>query len=275
MTQTDPAHDWSAVAEAWDKNVDYVESHTTEAMKLLIEAVAIRPGDRILELAAGPGNLAGMWSALTGTTGKVVVSDIAPGMVEAAARRSADLANVAVALIDASAIEFPDDAFDVVVCRMGLMFTPDPSIALGEIARVLGAGGRLGVLTWGALERNPWMTCVGMAAMANGLVAGGPPVGPGGIFSLGDAAFLRALAEGAGFADVAVDALGATFHSESIEAHVDRASSMAGPLAGAFAKATAEQIDAVRKTAATLAADYITSDGVNLPGQALLLTAHV
>ena len=91
----------------------------------------------MLELAAGPGSLGTAWSELVGPTGSVVLSDIAPGMVEVARRRNAHLANVEVALVDASAIDRPDDAFDVVASRMGLMFTPDPAIAFSEIHRVL------------------------------------------------------------------------------------------------------------------------------------------
>ncbi len=50
--------------------------------------------------------------------------------------------NVEVAVLDASSIDRPDGSFDVVACRMGLMFTPDPAVAFGEIRRVLvpGAG---------------------------------------------------------------------------------------------------------------------------------------
>ena len=92
-------------------------------------------GDRVLELAAGPGTLGATWSELAGPTGTVVLSDIAPGMVEVARRRNAHLSNVEVAVLDASAIGRPDGSFDVVVSRMGLMFTPDPAVAFGEIER--------------------------------------------------------------------------------------------------------------------------------------------
>jgi len=51
-------------------------------------------------------------------------------------------------------------------------------------------------------------------------------------------------------------------------------SSLAGPLAGAFAAASPEQLAAVRRTAAQLAADYITDDGVTLPGECLLLAGR-
>jgi SAM-dependent methyltransferase len=177
-------------------------------------------------------------------------------------------------VLDASRIDRADASFDVVVCRMGLMFTLDPSVALAEIHRVLDRGGRFAALTWAGIEHNPWMTCVGMAAMMHGLVAGGPPVGPGGIFSLGDAEALRALAHAAGFVDIVVDEVPTTFQSESIEVHVERVSSLAGPLAAAFAAATPDQLAAVRQTATQLAADYISEEGVTLPGRALLVTGR-
>ena len=181
-----PAQAWSAVAEAWDANADYVDEHSVEATAAVLDRVAVQLGDRVLELAAGPGSLGATWAQLVGPAGTVVVSDIAPRMVEVARRRNAALGNVETAVIDLAAIDRPDESFDAVACRMGLMFTADPSVAFAEMLRVLRPDGRLGALTWGGIEHNPWMTCVGMAAMANGLVSGGPPVGPGGIFSLGD-----------------------------------------------------------------------------------------
>jgi SAM-dependent methyltransferase len=196
-------------------------------------------------------------------------------MVETARRRNAGLGNVEVDVLDASSIDCPDASFDVVVSRMGLMFTPDPAVAFGEARRVLAAGGRFGALTWAGMEHNPWMTCVGMAAMMNGLVAGGPPVGAGGIFSLGDPALLAALAKDAAFVDVAIEEIPITFHADTIDTHIERVSSLAGPLAAAFAAATPEQLAGVRQTATQLAADHISDDGVTLPGRAILVTGRV
>jgi SAM-dependent methyltransferase len=209
-----------------------------------------------------------------GPTGTVVLSDIAPRMVDVARARNAGLANVQVALLDLAAIDRPDDGFDVAACRMGLMFLPDPVVGLTEIRRVLRPGGRLGVLTWAGIEHNPWMTCVGLAAMAHGVVTGGPPVGPGEVFSLGDPAALADAGRQAGFLDVDVDELGMTFRSPSVEEHVERVSGLAAPLAAAFAAATADQLAGVRRTAAELASPYATDGGVAIPGRALLLTAR-
>lgn len=273
--KTSTAQDWDAVAAAWDEAADYVDGHTIAATEALLDAVQAKAGDRVLELAAGPGSLGPAWSQAVGPEGRVVLSDVAPAMVEAAARRNRQLANVETAVIDIGAIDAPDASFDLVACRMGLMFAPDPTAALREIHRVLDRGGRFGALVWAGLEHNPWMTCVGMAAMANGLVSGGPPVGPGEIFSLGDPTRLEALTSGAGFAGVRVDAIDVTFHSAGIGAHVQRVSSLAGPLAAVFAAADDEQLKAVISTAAQLAAGHTEPNGsVALPGRALLVTGH-
>jgi SAM-dependent methyltransferase len=270
----DPAHAWSAVADAWDGNVDDVDEHSVAATHALLDRLAVQPGERVLELAAGPGSLGGTWSRLVGATGTVVLSDIAVGMTDVARRRNAGLGNVETAIIDASAIDRPDGSFDVVACRMGLMFTPAPAIAFAEIHRVLRDGGRLGALTWGGIEHNPWMTCVGMAAMANGLVSGGPPIGPGGIFSLGDPAELEVLAKGAGFVDVTVEEFAITFRADSVDAHIERVSALAGPLASVLQTASVDQRAALRRTATDLAAPYVTDDGVTIPGRALLVSAR-
>lgn len=176
----DLARAWSAVAEARDANTDYIDEHAVEATTTLLDRVAVQPGERVLELAAGPGILGATWSALVGPAGAVVVSDIAPGcsMSPAVETRSSAMSRPRV--IDLAAIDQPDGSSDVVACRMGLMFTPGPSAAFAEIFRVLRPGGRLGALTWALIEQNPWMTCVGMAAMANSLASGVPPFGPGG-----------------------------------------------------------------------------------------------
>lgn len=274
MTDTSTAgQDWSAVAAAWDAKVDG-EEELASATDALLDRLAPAAGERVLELAAGPGSLGPVLASRVGPTGTVLLSDLAPAMVAAAERRNAGHANVDVAVIDASAIDRPDGSFDVVVCRMGLMFAPDPQAALGEVHRVLAPGGRLGALTWAGLEHNPWMTCVGMAAAVNGVVGGGPPVGPGGVFSLGDPEHLAALVEAAGFHDVVVEEHAVTFHAPDVDTHVARVSSLAGPLAAAFQAATADQLDAVRRTAATMAAPHLTDHGLELPGRALSVSAR-
>jgi len=105
-----------------------------------------------------------------------------------------------------------------------------------------------------------------MAAMMHGLVAGGPPVGPGGIFSLRDPSELAALAKRQGFVEVNVEEIPITSHADSIEAHVARVSSLAGPLAAVFASASLEQLADVHKTATQLAAVRLRHGSADLAG---------
>lgn len=266
--------EWDSTAAAWDEHVEYVDAHSAELTATLFERVAPQLGDRVLEVGAGPGSLGGDWSRLVGPNGTVLLGDIAPAMVEAAARRNREFANVTVAVLDASATERPEHSFDVIASRMAMMFAPDPAIAFDELHRVLAPGGRLGVATWAGMEHNPWMTCVGMAAMVNGLLAGGPPIGPGGIFSLGDADELERLATRAGFVDAAVEVVDMVFRSNDIDTHVRRVGSLAGPLAAVLDGASPEQRSALHRTATELAAPYITDTGVQIPARALLLSAQ-
>ena len=271
----DQAAAWSAVAGAWDEHASFVDHGKERATARLVDGLQVEPGDRLLELGAGPGSLVGTWADLVGPTGLVVLSDVADGMVAIAARRAARHPQAEAVRHDAAAIDRPDGSFDVVVSRMGLMFVPEPERAFAEISRVLRRGGRFGALTWAGIEHNPWMTCVGMAGMANGVLTGGPPIGPGGPFSLGDRTALEALAKEAGFEDVETDEVDVAFEAPDMATHVRRESSLAGPMAAAFAAATEEQMDAVRRTAAELAAPYATDDGFVIPGRANLITAHV
>ena len=236
---TSAAHGWSMVADAWDTYSDRVEANHEAESALMLERLTVQPGDRVLELACGPGRLAATWSARVGPVGSVLISDVAPGMVDVARRRASALANVSVAQLDVSRIDQPDASFDVIACRMGLMFAPEPSVAAHEIARVAAPGARIAVMVWGAIEQNPWMAVVGMAGAMSGILVGGPPVGPGGPFSLGDPSVLQTVLEAAGLREVAVELCATVFRSASIDEHVAMVTALAGPMAAAFSNATA------------------------------------
>jgi SAM-dependent methyltransferase len=156
---------------------------------------------------------------------------------------------------------------------MGLMLIDDPAAALRECRRVLVPGGRIGVAVWAGPEHNPWVTYVGMAAMMNGVVSGGPPTGPGGLFSLADAAVLDRFLLEAGFTGAIVHEVATESAFATVDEYFDTVSALAGPLSAAINGASDAKRAAVRKSAIDLAAAHRTSDGLVLPGRALVCTA--
>lgn len=112
----------------------------------LVAATDIRPGDRVLDVAAGSGN-ASIPAAATGAI--VTASDLTPELFDAgrriAAQRRVELEWVEA---DAEALPFADNSFDVVISCVGVMFAPHHQAAADELVRVVRPGGRIGLINW-------------------------------------------------------------------------------------------------------------------------------
>lgn len=265
--------DWSAVADGWDTHRGSIEEFKTGLTEQLLTFLALQTGERVLELGAGSGELARRLSAQVGDSGRVLATDVAPGMVALIESTTAHLPNVHTARLDAADIGHCDALFDAVVFRMGLMFVTPPESALAEIRRVLRPGGRMAVTTWAGPEHNMWLAAVGMAAMFNGMISGPMPTEPGGPMSLSDPAALAALARSAGFSDVSVEPVELAFTAADVDDHIAQVTALAPPLAAAYDGATADQHAAFRSSVTDLDKPFLTQEGLLIPGQALLLTA--
>jgi SAM-dependent methyltransferase len=264
--------DWTELAPAWGRLRGPVESMKTELSARLLDALALMPGETVLELGAGTGEFALTLAERTQPTGRVIASDLASGMVELIETTVAGRDGLEAVRLDASAIDLPDRCVDAVVFRMGLMLIDDPATALAEIRRVARPGGRVAVAVWAGPEHNPWMTSVGMSAMMQGLVSG-PPVGPGSPFSLADPTRLEQLCREAGFADVSVEPVDTVSRFATAEEHLDTVRALS-PLGGVLAAATPDQLAAVRGSVASLTAQYRDGDELAIPGRALLCVAR-
>ena len=261
---------WGSVAGGWAEHSDYVDArgaHVTEAM---LDLTAPQPGERVLELACGAGGV-GLAAADRGS--EVVLSDVAPEMTAIAARRAAGRKGVSTLVLDLEEIAQPDASYDVVLCREGLMLTPDPARAAREIARVLRPGGRVAVAVWAARERNPWLGIV-LDAVSAQIGAPVPPPGVPGPFSLTDPDRLAGLLADAGFEDVAVSEVPVPARARSFEEWWARTVALAGPLARVLGSLPAPAAEAVRARARANVRDYETADGLELPGVTLLASAR-
>jgi SAM-dependent methyltransferase len=112
---------WDAMAAGWEKKRAYMWSVSKPVSEWLIASLDVRPGQTLLELACGPGDTGLAAAPLLGPAGRLIMTDFAPNMVDAARRRGAELGltNVQYRVMDAERMDLPDAAVDGVLCRWG------------------------------------------------------------------------------------------------------------------------------------------------------------
>jgi ubiquinone/menaquinone biosynthesis C-methylase UbiE len=202
---TQPAQPWESAqaAEIWRQGAARRAQILALATERLLDAATLRPGMRVLDVAAGTGDQTLLAAARIAPGGSIVATDISATMLATAKQdvREAGLTNVTTLVADASALEVPEAEFDAAVCRFGLMFVPDLHQALSRIRRALKPGARFATLVWAPRERNPWM-----AAQIEVLTEIGRPPAPEAsvlqAVSLGEPGKLAQAMTAVGFLDV-------------------------------------------------------------------------
>jgi ubiquinone/menaquinone biosynthesis C-methylase UbiE len=266
---------WASVAGAWEEHADYLDLRGADVTVKLLELAAPRPGERVLELACGPGSVGLAAAPLVGPDGEVVMSDVVPEMTAIAAARAEGLGlrNVRTRVLDLERIDEPDASYDIVLCREGIMLVPDPGRAALEIRRVLRPGGRVALAVWGPRARNPWLAVVFDVVSAQL----GAPVPPPGIphpFSLDDADRLAGLLSEAGLTEVAVVEVPTPYHAASVDEWWERSCALAGPLAQRLASLPEADAQALRARAGDAISAYAAEDGLEIPGVTLIASAR-
>jgi SAM-dependent methyltransferase len=120
----------------------------------VLAAAEVANGDRVLDVATGPGEAALLALSMVTPAGRVVGADISPAMLTAARARLGAGAFQPVAM-DGQALAFRDGSFDAVVCQLGLQFFPDPARGLAEFRRVLRLGRCAAVCVIATPDRAP------------------------------------------------------------------------------------------------------------------------
>ncbi|MFD2262735.1 class I SAM-dependent methyltransferase [Lacibacterium aquatile] len=151
MSVTDVTPDLGAVKTrqhgAWSSG-DYAVVGTTLQLvgEELCEALDLRAGQRVLDVAAGNGNAS---LAAARRWCDVVSTDYVPALLERGqARAKADGLRIDIQVADAESLPFGDASFDVVLSTFGVMFTPDQDKAAAEMMRVCKSGGQIGLANW-------------------------------------------------------------------------------------------------------------------------------
>lgn len=205
-----PAEAWDAIAAAYDELVAPGEAGLAQAALRLAE---LQPGQRFLDVAAGPGGLS-LPAARLGA--RVVATDWSPAMVERfeARVRAEGLTGAEGLVMDAHALELDDGTFDLTGSQFGVMLVPDQPRALREMVRVTKDGGRVLLVAYGPPAEYEALQCFIAALHAvvpdfPGLPDDPPPLE----FQVADPEVLRRRLTDAGLGDVVVDGT----HREQVE----------------------------------------------------------
>jgi SAM-dependent methyltransferase len=244
---------WERLAPNWVQEREFLASAAGPVGALLIERLDPEPGDTVLELAAGTGDLSSLVAERLGDGGKLICTDFAPAMVEAEratlAARGFDETECRV--LDAEDMDLDDDSVDKVLCRWGYMLMADPGAALAETRRVLGDGGRLSFAVWGPPDKNLWASLPAMVLVERGHL---PPPDPGtpGIFAMADPGRIKGLLSEAGFDEPRIEQATIDWpYADDPDEHWRLTLALAGPLAEAIEQLPEDERESVREEVRT------------------------
>lgn len=223
---------WDRSARGWDDHTPRIRSWLATATEAMLDMAQVGPGSRVLDVAAGAGDQTLDIARRVGAGGFVLATDISPQIVALAGANveRAGLRNVRTEVADGEALPVVAGAFDAAVCRLGLMFFPQPLHGLREMHRALRPGGKACTVVFSRPERNPCVAILMATALKHAGLPPPEPFKPGGLLSLGKPGLLDQLFADAGFRNVATTAIDAPFRLPSAKDYLAFVRSSASPI---------------------------------------------
>ncbi len=259
---------WNGDAgQVWARHQLLLDGTLDPLAAAAIEAAAVQPGERVIDVGCGCGSSA---LALAAAGGQVTGVDISAPMLDLARQRSSG-GNPAFVQADAATHAFNGDA-DLVFSRFGVMFFSDPAAAFANLRAALKPGGRLCFLCWRKPADNPWLSLPMRAAMD--LLPEQPPADPlaPGPFAFADPERLRGILTQAGFADVDIAAHDPQWRSSADDARLFYAE--VGPMARLLADVDADTAARVQAAIDAVLEQHRQGSEVVLGAGCWLVTAH-
>lgn len=261
----------------WDLAVrDYESGWLPQLRPLhdrLVAALAVGPGEKVLDVACGNGTLSLRMASMVGPEGEVVGIDLSERMVErareiaAAEHKPGADASTRFIHMDADALSFPAQTFDAAVCALGLMYLPDPARALREMLRVLVPGGRLALAVWAGRTQCGWSSLFDI--LADEVTTDVCPL----FFQLGHRSTLECTCVLEGFEQVSTESLAITLRYATAE-EATTAAFAGGPAALAWSRFDARTRSRVRRRYLETLKPWQDGEGFRIPGEFIVVNAH-
>ena len=266
---------WDAAAVGWKEWSEFNDRAGRHISERLVELAGVRPGSRVLDVAAGNGEPALTAARRAGPEGRVVATDISAEMLAFGRERAAaaGLTNVEFTQSDAAGLDFPPGSFDAAVSRWGIIFEPEAEAAAGRIRGFLGPGARIAISSWGEPDQVPFLS-IPMRTTRERLGVPPPPAGTPGPLSRPTPEAIGGLLAGGGFSEVTVEQAEVTYEFDSPEHFTAYVRAIAAPVRAMIEQHAGDSQDEAWEAITRAAADACGGPGpLSLTNVVLLASA--
>lgn len=263
---------WDQSAQGWNDHTSQIRAWLGRATEAMLEMAGVTRHARVLDVAAGAGDQTLDIAQLVGPDGFVLATDLSPAILALTEdnARHAGYANVRTLVADGEDLQVDPESFDAAVCRLGLMFFPDPLQGLRGMHRALKPGGGACTMVFSSPARNPCVTIVMSTALKHAGLAPRDPFQPGGLLSLGKAGLIDHLFKQAGFTEVATTMIDAPFKLPSAGHYLEFIRTSASPIQQILAKLDETAASAAWAEMEERLAAFTTATGWEGPNELLL-----